>query len=36
MIKENIYCTDMKNKLFNKKLVMTREDNEDFENLIKC
>lgn len=36
MIKENIYCTDMKNKLFNKKLAMTREDNEDFENLIKC
>ena len=32
MIEEIKHCTDMVKKQFNDKLVMTREDNEDFEN----
>ena len=32
MIEENKYFTDMMKKRFNKELVMTREDDEDFEN----
>ena len=36
MIKETKYCSDVINKQFNKQLVMTKEDNEDFENSTKC
>ena len=36
MIKETKYCSDVMNKQFNKQLVMTKEDNEDFENSTKC
>ena len=37
MIKESKYCTNMMKKLFNKELVMIKEDdNEDFENSTKC
>ena len=32
MIEEIKYCTDIVKKQFNDKLVMTKEDNEDFEN----
>ena len=32
MIEEIKYCTDMVKKQFNDKLVMTKEDNEDFKN----
>ena len=32
MTEEIKYCTDMVKKQFNDKLVMTKEDNEDFEN----
>ena len=32
MIKESKYCIDEIKKYFNKELVMTKEDNEDFEN----
>ena len=32
MIEEIKHCTDMVKKQFNDKFVMTREDNEDFEN----
>ena len=32
MVKESKYCTDIVEKHFNKELVMTRKDNEDFEN----
>ena len=32
MIKENRYCTDIMKKKFNKRLVMTKKDDEDFEN----
>ena len=32
MIEESKYRTDMMNKLFNKELVMTKEDQENFEN----
>ena len=36
MIEESKYCSyDMK-KYFNKELVMTKEDNEDFQNSAKC
>ena len=36
MIKEGEYCNDVINKHFNKELVMTKEDNEYFENSTKC
>ena len=32
MVKESKYCTDIVEKHFNKELVMTIKDNEDFEN----
>ena len=32
MIEESKYCTDVMKKLFNKDLMMTKEDNEDFKN----
>ena len=35
MIKENKYCSDVMKKHFNKELVMTKKDNEDFENSTK-
>ena len=36
MIKENKYCSDVMKKHFNKELMMTKRDDEDFENSIKC
>ena len=36
MIEESKYCSEVMKKLFNKELVMTREDNEDFTNCSKC
>ena len=30
------YCSDVMKKHFNKKLVMTKKDNQDFENSTKC
>ena len=36
MTEESKYCTDMIKKHFNKELVMTKEDDEYFENSIKC
>ena len=36
MIEESKYCSDMMKKHFNKELVMTKEDNEDFKNSTKC
>ena len=36
MIEESKYCSDVMKKLFNKELVMTKKDNEDFENSTKC
>ena len=30
------YCSDVMNKYFNKELVMTQEDNENFKNSTKC
>ena len=30
------YCRDVKKKHFNKELVMTKRDNENFENSTKC
>ena len=36
MIKENKYCTEIMKKHFNKKLIMTKKDDEDFENSTKC
>ena len=35
MIEETKYCGDVMKKHFNKELVITKEDNEDFENSIK-
>ena len=32
MIEESKYCNDVTEKHFNKELVMTKKDNEDFEN----
>ena len=34
--KKNKCCSDVKKKHLNKELIMTKEDNEDFENSIKC
>ena len=36
MIVESKYCSDVMKKHFNKELVMTKEDNDDFENSTKC
>ena len=36
MIEESKYCCDAIKKHFNKELVMTKENNEDFENSAKC
>ena len=36
MIEESKYCSDVMGKHFNKKLVMTKKDNEDFENSSEC
>ena len=36
MIEESKYCSDVIKKYFNKELVMTKEDNEDFKNFTKC
>ena len=36
MIKESKYYSDMMKKHFNKKLAMTKRDNEDFEKSPKC
>ena len=36
MIEDSNYCSDVIKKHFNKELVITKEDNEDFENLTKC
>ena len=36
MIEESKYCRKKKKKRFNKELVMTKEDNEDFKDSTKC
>ena len=36
MIGESKHCSDVMKKHFNKELVMTKEDHEDFENSTKC
>ena len=36
MIKESKCCSDVMEKHFNKKLVMIKENNENFENSTKC
>ena len=36
MIEKNKFCSDVAKKYFNKELVMTAKDNEDFENSTKC
>ena len=36
MTEESKYCSDMMEKHFNKKLVMTKKDNEDFQNSTTC
>ena len=36
MIQESKYCIDVMKKHFNKEFLMTKKDNEDFENSTKC
>ena len=36
MIEESKYCSDVMKKHFSKELVMTKKDNEDFENSAEC
>ena len=36
IVEENKYCWEVMKKHFNKKLVMAKEDDEDFENPNKC
>ena len=36
MIEESKYCSNVMKKHFKKDFVMTKEDNEDFENSAKC
>ena len=36
MIEESKYCSDVLKKHFDKEPVMTKENNEDFENSSKC
>lgn len=33
---ESKYCSDVRKKYFNKNVAMTKEDDEDFKNSIKC
>ena len=35
MIEESEYCIDVMEKYFNKELVMTKQDNENFENVFE-
>ena len=36
MVEQSKYCSEVIKKRFNKKLVMTKEDDKDFENSTKC
>ena len=36
MIKESRFCSDVMKKHFDKELLMTKEDNEDFKQSTKC
>ena len=36
MIEESKYCSEVMKKRFNKELVMTKEDKEDFKNSAEC
>ena len=36
IVKESKYCSDVMEKHFKKKLVMPKDDNEDYENSTKC
>ena len=36
MIKESKYCSEMMKEHFNKELVVTKENNQDFKNTAKC
>ena len=36
MVEESKYCSNVMKKRFNKELVMTKEDNENFKNSTKC
>ena len=36
MIEDIKYCSDVTKNYFNKELVMTKEDNENFKNSTKC
>ena len=36
MIEKSKYCVGVLKKHFNKELAMTKEDDEDFENSMKC
>ena len=36
MIEESKYCSDVMKKYFKKEFVMTKKDNEDFNNSFKC
>ena len=36
MTEESKYCSDVMKKHFNKELVITKENNENFENFTKC
>ena len=36
MVEESKYCSDLIKKHFNKKLAMTKEDDENFENSTEC
>ena len=36
MIEESEYCSGVMKKHFNKELVMTQKDHEDFESSAKC
>ena len=36
MMEESNLCTDIMNKHFNKEIVMTENNNKDFENSTKC
>ena len=36
IIEESKYCSDVMEKYFNKELLMTKQDVEDFENFFKC
>ena len=36
MDEKSKYCSELMKKHFNKKIVMTKEDDEDFENSTNC